>query len=339
MSIAAFLGLIISRRRLVLWVTGFFAVAVAAFVFLSRREYSVTATLLPQANDAQSGMLSQLASTLGAVTGAGSGQGPEFYADLLQSRELAGAVVDSSTHWAGQTLYDVLRARGGDPAVRRERAIDRLTDRLKLKTDDASGTLTFTLRLPDPRAAFLSAQMSLRLVNEFDETRRRSSAAQQRDFTRQRLDAAATRLRAAEDSAAGFLTKNRDFQNSPALTFQYGRLTRAVTLATTVYTGLAQMSDQAAIEAVRTTPVVTVVTRPVLPVRPDRLHLLLKVLVAIIIGGCIGSLLAVVDYRGSGARPDGAELEALALTTLAAVVALVRSAPARVFSRPFGRPR
>jgi uncharacterized protein involved in exopolysaccharide biosynthesis len=66
-----------------------------------------------------------------------------------------------------------------------------------------------------------------------------------------------------------------------------------------VYSSLAQAFEQARIDEVRNTPVVTLVDPPNLPAEPDRRWLLAKVLLAALLGGIIGAFIGLVrDFLG-----------------------------------------
>jgi uncharacterized protein involved in exopolysaccharide biosynthesis len=131
-------------------------------------------------------------------------------------------------------------------------------------------------------------------LNWFNLVTRQSQAGAERRFMEGRLDEARAELRTAEDRLQNFLQRNRDFRNSPELTFQQDRLARDVQMRQQVYTSLAQAYEQARIEEVRDTPVITVVEQPDLPIRPDRRGAARSALVALIAGGMLGTLIAFV---------------------------------------------
>jgi uncharacterized protein involved in exopolysaccharide biosynthesis len=106
-------------------------------------------------------------------------------------------------------------------------------------------------------------------VDSFNLKSRQSQASQERRFTEQRLTQAQADKRQAEDELQAFLQRNRDFRSSPQLSFAYDRLADNVSLRQQLYTTLAQSYEQARIEEVRDTPVITIVEPPMLPARPD----------------------------------------------------------------------
>ena len=69
-------------------------------------------------------------------------------------------------------------------------------------------------------------------------------------------------LRAAEAVLADFRATNVDFSRSPRLATREAELQRRVSLALQTYTTIAQRYELANIEAVRNTPVVTVIDAP-----------------------------------------------------------------------------
>jgi uncharacterized protein involved in exopolysaccharide biosynthesis len=113
------------------------------------------------------------------------------------------------------------------------------------------------------------ARALLAQLDTFNLRTRQTQASSERRFTEGRLAEARAELRGAENDLLAFLQSNRDFRSSPQLTFLYDRLTRDVTLKQQVYTTLAQAFEQARIDEVRDTPVITVVEDPMLPARAD----------------------------------------------------------------------
>jgi uncharacterized protein involved in exopolysaccharide biosynthesis len=69
-------------------------------------------------------------------------------------------------------------------------------------------------------------------------------------------------LRGAESALADFRATNIDFSRSPRLATRESELQRRVALAQQIYTTVAQRYELANIEAVRNTPVVTVLDAP-----------------------------------------------------------------------------
>jgi uncharacterized protein involved in exopolysaccharide biosynthesis len=226
-------------------------------------------------------------------------QSPAFYADLVQSRGLLGSVVDTPFEYETEdgtklkgTLTDFYKSKGESPALRRDAAIRRLGDDVDASTVQKTGVVDLSVTVTQPALAVQINQRLLELLNEFNLKSRQSQAGEERRFTERRLGEVRQDLRAAEDRLQQFLQRNRDIRNSPELTFQADRLQREVTMQQDVYTTLAQAYEQAKIEEVRDTPVITVVQQAEFPVRPDRRGLVIKSILGLMAGLLIGAALA-----------------------------------------------
>ena len=106
-------------------------------------------------------------------------------------------------------------------------------------------------------------------VDSFNLKSRQSQASAERRFTERRVAEAQAEARQAQDELQAFLQRNRDFRSSSQLNFAYERLADNVSLRQQIYTSVAQAYEQARIEEVRDTPVITLVEAPMLPARPD----------------------------------------------------------------------
>jgi uncharacterized protein involved in exopolysaccharide biosynthesis len=125
------------------------------------------------------------------------------------------------------------------------------------------------------------------LLNEFNLQQRQSRALVERRFVESRRAEAEATLREAEASLRQFLERNRTYQSSPELRFEAGRLESAVELQRDVYTALNQAYEQARIEEVRNSPVVTVVQQPegtAVPARALKVKLVLGAVAGFLLG-------------------------------------------------------
>ena len=260
-----------------------------------------------------------------ALPASDAGQSPEFYASLLESREILAATVDTRYHLdegtppdgdlQAATLVDWLAASGSSPALARESAIRKLKDLALVTTDQQTNVVRLTVTTHWPGLSAQVAQRMIILVDSFNLASRQTRAGAERRFVEARLDQAQAELRSAEDRLQAFLQQNRDFHSSPKLTFDQDRLQREVTLRQGVVTSLTQAYETARISEVRDTPVVTVVEHPEVPVEPDRRHLALKLVLGVVLGALFGiayagarELLAATRAAGSA---DAAEFESL----------------------------
>jgi uncharacterized protein involved in exopolysaccharide biosynthesis len=308
LSLLAIANVLLRHRGLIAGTAILLAAAVSGVALLLPRTYTAHSTLTPQSRRSASS-LSGIAAQFGlALPAAEGGQSPAFYADLLVSRQLMGEVVDtrfeypSDTGVASGTLTQIYRSKGATPALRRDAAIRRLTKEVDANTVQKTGVIDLAVTARNPVLAQRISQRLIDLLNEYNLHTRQSQAAAERRFTEQRLGEVRRDLRGAEDALQRFLQRNRDYRNSPELTFQQERLQREVTLEQELYTTLAEAFEQAKIEEVRDTPVITVVEAPEAPVRPDPRGLLRNGILALVLGGLLGVALAIGRAYAVNAR-------------------------------------
>jgi uncharacterized protein involved in exopolysaccharide biosynthesis len=144
-------------------------------------------------------------------------------------------------------------------------------------------------------------------VNQFNLQTRQTQAAAERRFVEGRLEEAQAELMQAEEVLESFLQRNRAFSNSPQLQFEHDRLQRVVAQRQQVVNSLTVAFEQARIDEVRDTPVITIVEPPQVPALPDRRRLVLKVVMALVIGATVMGILAIsTDFvrRSESTEPN-----------------------------------
>jgi len=308
---ASFVGTLTSvlrHRRLILRVSLLSAILVAVGILSKDRTFSTRASLMPQARRQVQG-LSGLAAQFGlAVPVSDGAQSPAFYVDLLGSRQLLGDVVMTRFR-VGNASRDTLLAHylgavGADSAETRERGFLEIRNLLSVSSNSKTGVITLTVTTRD---AILSADIAARLLvllDEFNQERRRSQATAERLFTERRLEEVRRELREAEARQLQFLEKNRNFSGSAELRFEQDRLEREVVMRQQVYTSLAQAHEQARIEEVRDTPVISVVELPTVAALPDGRGLVRYTAIAFVLVACaaaavvVGRELVIPSTRG-----------------------------------------
>jgi uncharacterized protein involved in exopolysaccharide biosynthesis len=307
-SLLAIANVLLRYRGLVIRTVVVLTLIVAVATLLVFRTYTAHATLTPQSRRPTT-TLSGLASQFGLALPLGDGgQSPAFYADLLTSHHILGAVVDTKFEYPTDTgvvrgtLIDIYKSKGASPALRRDAAIRRLGTDVQATTVQKTGVIDVAVTTRNP---VLSLQVSTRLIellNQFNLESRQTQAGAERRFTEQRLGEVKGDLRAAEDQLQHFMQRNREYRNAPELNFQQERLQRQVQLQQQLYTTLSQSFEQAKIEEVRDTPVITVVEPPEAPVRPDPRGLVRNVFLTIILGTVLGMALAIGRAYAVNAR-------------------------------------
>lgn len=238
-----------------------------AIAVIPPRRYVATASFMPQRPPAPESSLGQLAAQLGVGVALGRpAETPQFYSDLLRTREIVRDVVLTSYPPASGgeplTLLSVYGVRQRDSTEAVQAAIEQLMEDLTVRTSRTSGIITLEISQRDPGIALGIARRFLELVNDYNLRRQQSQARAEREFLEHRLATARSELAAAEGALTSFFTRNRSFREAPLLVAEQERLQRRVTLAQEVYTSLAQSYERSRIDEVRNTPVITIIETP-----------------------------------------------------------------------------
>lgn len=329
MGLIDVMAALLAHRRLIIGLPLLLVVIAVVATLVQRRQYTATASFMPRATDASRlAGLGGLAAQIGVNLPAGDpGQSSDFYADLVLSREVLGAIADSRFDnpvvkgGPAQSLVVLLEAEGETPARQREEAILELTRRVSVSKNIRTGVIRIGVRTPWPELSRQVAQKILDYVNDFNLRQRQARAAAERQFAEERLRAIRTELYEAEEAVAEFERRNHAYRGSPSLSTAYDRLTRAVSMRQQMFTSFSQLYEQARIDAVRNTPLIMVLDHPETPARPDSRRGVLSVLLALLAGLLIAVLIAFARESAAQARvaapDDYARLAALRAATRA----------------------
>lgn len=272
----------------------------AGKAFTNPRTYTATASLLPQSGSNNAGNLAGLAAQFGVTIGSEPSHSPAFYADLLEAPELLGHVAEAKyPSGAGDSanLIAILGITDGTPAQQRERAIRELQRVIRVNTGRETGMVRLTVTAGSPLLANQIATRLLETLNDFNLRLRQEQARAEQTFARERLDEIEAELRMAEDRLRVFLRQNRVYRNSPDLMAEYERLERDVSMRRQIYMSMQQAYEQARIDAVRSTPVISVVERPSIPASPDSRRTVPFAVVGLLLGSMAGAAVALVRGR------------------------------------------
>jgi len=304
-SLLTLLTLLLRRRATIVWTSILCAALFTGYSLIGDRTWTTAVSFFPQGKRA-GGNLSALAAQFGVGVPSGeANESPNFYADLVKSRAILATVVDSSVSLqAGGPRVDIAEAfkiKLTEPTLRRDMAIKQLNSAISVATNAKTGVVTMRV---STRSAPLSASIStklLDLLNRFNLDTRRGQASAEREFTEQRLAVVKKELRESEDAVARFLQNNR-VATAAQLQAEQNRLESEMRMQRELYTNLAKSYEQAKIDEVRDTPVITVVERPEIAARPDTRGIATKGVVSLIAGFVLGVILALI-FEGFSSRP------------------------------------
>lgn len=283
-------------------------VGLAVLVALLRPvRYEASTTVMAAVPAGAESRLAGLASQFGLGDLAGGRGGlaasPDLIVHLARSPGLLDRVLDdtvgASSPEGPRTVIDLLQPLksgnaapiGGAAALRRAKAIRDLRDLVAVVKNKSTGSATLAVTTEWPLVSFDLTQAIIRELNKTFQQMGRGQAAEERRFVADRLRDGEEQLQAAEGALAAFLTANRDFRNSPQLTFEHDHLQRIVSRRQQVVVSLSESSEDAAIRSVRDTPALLVVEPASPPVVPQPRR---RVLIVAL--GCVGGALAGVLY-------------------------------------------
>lgn len=287
------------------------------------------------------GLAAQFGVDLG---GGGEGSAP-FYSALLGTRDLLRRAVLSEYRFAAGrdsatgNLVRLLDADGSTEQARVANAMGLLRQRISVTVDGVTGLIQLRVEMPSGSLAEVVNRRLLQLLSEFNVETRQSRANAEKRFVEERLAQARSELEAAQRRMQQFLDQNRSYQNSPRLQFEAQRLQSEVQLRQSVYTGLAQSFEQARIQEVRDTPVITVVEQPELSARAAWPAWWLFAAFGAVAGLAVAFVLALAgEYFGRRRASHPEEFEAIS-AQFAGLMADLRSLPARVAASTSSRRR
>jgi uncharacterized protein involved in exopolysaccharide biosynthesis len=326
--LVAVANIVLGSRRLIVLLGVAGATLGAVLALTTPRTYTSSTRFMPQSARGTSNPYAAMAAQFGIAPGAGAGDptsSPAFYLDLLRSRPILRAAVEKpydvvDANGRSRTVSLVQRAgTAATPAVV-ERAMQSLSASLDARASPATSVITLRVTNESPGLAQQIAAHLIELLNGFDRDIRKSQAAAERRMLEQRTLEAREDLNAAEARLLDFLVRNRNYNNSPELNYQHGRLSREVSNRQQLYIALAQSYEKARIDEIRDTPLLTVIEPANVPTGPNARWTVLKT----IVGGLVGVLLALfiafaraVARRNSGSGSlDEAEFEILWRDTL-----------------------
>ncbi|GIW56586.1 MAG: LPS biosynthesis protein [Nitrospiraceae bacterium] len=291
---------LLRRRRLVFGIPVATAFLTAAVSLLIPPTFTATTAFVPEAPTGSSipAGLSGLASQFGISLGGDATQLPQFYAQVLQSRELLDRILltrypdPRSEHNPpdSSTLLAILEVDGDSLADSLHAGREELADLISVSVDRETGIVTLNVDSRYPELAAAVANKFIEYLNEFNAQTRQSQARERRRFIEGRIQTAEQELRRAEEDLKTFYERNRTWQQSPQLVVEEDRLRRQVQLRQEVYLTLNREYETARIEEVNDTPVITVIDRAVPPQEKSKPKRTLMVILAFVLGGMVGVL-------------------------------------------------
>lgn len=280
---------------------------VAGFGFLGALVATVTVLLLPPRFSAgasfqaenpspavMGGALAGIASQLGGLQ-LTTQSNALLLGDLLRTEAVLRRAARATYPWLGAhvPLAVVYRLDGKPEGLRDLLTVRRLRRFLSTDVNIRTGIVAFSVQARTPELALALAETLLVALNEANIGLRQARAAAERSFSGERAEDARAELTRAEDELAEFYARNR-IVDAPTLQMEETRLRRAADMAQQLYIQLRLQQEQAAIQAVRNTPAISIVDRPLLPARKSWPKRRLAVVAGLFAGLAIGLVRVVL---------------------------------------------
>lgn len=330
-------GFLLAHRWLICG-GAFLAAVVAVGVPLVRgRQYTASASFSPQGQDNGLGAYAGVAAQLGVqLPLKGTGQPPEFYVYMMRSDAILRRMTERRfVRTAGATdsvgLAELFGETATDSARRDYGVLRELRRLVEVRYDPRAQLVQLEVHSRWPGVSLGLIEGLLAEVDRFNREVLRTQAGEERRFSASRVEEVGRDLKAAEDALTAFLLRNRDTRNSPTLRAEEGRLEREIQAAQTLYLSLRQSYEQARLQEVRNTPVISLIEAPRYPAIPDRRRLLSRGVLGLLLGAGLGFGLGLLRRAMARARAEDPAAAASFGAQLAAFGAELRS-PRRLWS-------
>jgi uncharacterized protein involved in exopolysaccharide biosynthesis len=323
LTISQWLAETLLRWRIVAVVMGLTLVAAALAVVLIPPVYRTQVSFvannssgsrLPAGLSAAAGPLAGLASQLGVSSGADPSESPNFYIELIQSRELLTRLLQSkfrdprgANPIDSARLIDILRLRGSDPQRRLEKGIKKMSKAITGNFDITTSLVFLDVDAQWPELSSAIANRTIDLVSEFNKEQRVSRVRSKRIFLEGRVANARAGLDAAESSLRQFNEQNRSWRSAPSLVFDEQHLQRELDRTSELYLTLQRQYEATLLDEVNDAARITVVDAGVTPRKAEWPNYPILLMSALATGLFLGFIVAgtaavLADWRERNPR-------------------------------------
>lgn len=265
------------------------AALIGAASFLLPNKYRAVTLLYPEQRSPSGGpnlgAFAGLAQQFGVGLASGA-QSPQFYVQVLASRALMEQLLQAKVAPGGRDSVRLLQYLDDSESEseRYEQAERRLRDATEASVNARTNIVEVAVSLNDPYVAAQVVALYVDALNRFNLVTRRSQAGQRRRFIEKSLSESQDSLQAVDEAIRAFLTRNRQYRDSPSLAFEYERLQRTLSSYQQLNTGLRRDYDTARLDEVNDTPVLSMVDPPRVPTRKSSPNRTFAVLAGVAVG-------------------------------------------------------
>ncbi len=323
LTVSQWLAEAIARWRLIALVIALTFVATALAILLIPPVYRTQVSFVANTTSgarlsggalSAAGPLAGIAASLGMGAGADPSESPNFYVELIQSRELLTRLLESkfrdprgATARDSARLIDILRLRGSDPQRKLEKGIKKMSKAINGTFDITTSLVWLDVDAQWPELSSAIANRTIELVSSFNREQRVTRVRSKRIFLEDRVAKARADLDAAEGKLRAFNEQNRSWRTAPGLVFDEQHLQREMDRTEQLYLQLQQQYEMTLLDEVNDAARITVVDAGVTPRKalwPDYTILAVAVPMAgLFLGFLVAGGAAVYgDWRGRNPR-------------------------------------
>jgi uncharacterized protein involved in exopolysaccharide biosynthesis len=314
-TLLGLVNIVLANWKLVVLLPLAFALFVGIRSLMSPVSYYSKSEITPGAASSQGRSYTNWAAQFGISVAPPPGtENTAFYLQLLKSREILRRLAE--------TKYQVKNGDGPprvgnyielsgiiepNPSKARLQAIRNLEGSINAVPNIESNIITVTVSSWSPELAVQLNRRLLELGDEYNAQRRRSQAGQERKFVQAQLDRARNELESAERAMEAFLAENRRIDDSPSLQYEHSRLQRRIQQREQVFASLAQAFEQASVDEVRNTPVLSIISPPEIAVETYPRGTMTKVMLALLFGFVLAVAISYARVLIAQKRASGSE--------------------------------
>jgi uncharacterized protein involved in exopolysaccharide biosynthesis len=295
-----FIKILVARWRVLVLLPAVCALVGGLLTYLIPPTYTATTsfvTAFQRDLTAALGSFANVASQLGVGLPSNASSSPQFYGDVLRSRQVMedvvrGRISDPRTTRPGDSVAigDLYIRSSTSPAMRVEDAVTALTRESSVSVNPRTNIIELRVSSRSPSVAAMAARRFLAALNRFNLETRQSQARERRRFVGDRLREAQDSLTHAERMQQDFLLTNRgNFRGAPTLDAQYQRIQRQIQTYQDLYSNFRREYETARVDEINDTPVITIIDSAAVPPKPSAPRRLLTVTA----GAMFGIFLAV----------------------------------------------
>ncbi|MCP4725039.1 MAG: hypothetical protein GY863_08390 [bacterium] len=285
------LRLLFKYKKSIILFTSFFLICGIAYIFIATPVYTASISILPSQemdSSAQLSRLQSLTSALPFMSMSATGDLSQVYPAILTSKTLLYMTLDSTfadpDNGESKTLLDWLEIEIDDRAQALDKAYEKLDDLIDVELDNASSLITLSISFKYPWLAAGLCEMLSQMLNNFSVEYKTSSAKNTRQFTQEQLSIQGDSLESAEINVRDFIKTNINYLEDADLRMRYQELERERLAREQIWIEYRQQYELARLQEVKDTPVLTILDKPIIPVKPSKPRKLLVLALSMAMG-------------------------------------------------------